>query len=402
MLPCEMNANDIYSNLLNLSDVTVIDVLITDKAIEIKCETLKTSQLCPHCGQLCNKVNSKSVRRLRDLSIANREVHLLVKVREFYCSSCHKYHTENLDFAYPNKGYTARQSKYIFELCQKQSYQEIGAITNMHKKTVERLVLFQCEKNLDLSGRYARVKRLGIDEQSHRKGKKDYICILTNLDDGTIVDILPDRKKETLINHFQSLVDSFCQQITDISCDIWSPYIQVVRECFPNATLVLDRFHVTKLLNTPLDTLRKDLRKEFKDETVYKRLKWILFKQYQKLSDKELDDLHAAFEVNPLLKIYYFQREKFHHILDNQPTVEHAIIAIDKWVQDTQNNKITIFDGFIKTVQKYATYIANYVKDKLSNAVTEGLNNLIRSIRRISFGMPNFEHIRLRAMSISS
>ncbi|MDH4459963.1 MAG: hypothetical protein QE277_00960 [Flectobacillus sp.] len=83
-------------------------------------------------------------------------------------------------------------------MSQKQSYAEIGAIVNMHAKTVERLVLNQCKKNLDLSNRYAQVKGLGIDEQSHRKGKKDYICLLTNLDTGAIIDMLPNRKKRDI------------------------------------------------------------------------------------------------------------------------------------------------------------------------------------------------------------
>ena len=113
----------------------------------------------------------------------------------------------------------------------------------MHPKTVERLVLDQCKKNLNLNNRYAQVKRLGIDEQSHRKGKKDYICLLTNLDTGTIIDMLPNRKKETLVAHFKALGQDFCNQITDVSCDIWTPYISTVETCFPNANLILDRFH---------------------------------------------------------------------------------------------------------------------------------------------------------------
>ena len=180
------------------------------------------------------------------------------------------------------------------------------------------------------------------------------------------------------------------------------PYISVAKECFPNATLVLDRFHVTKQLNESLDDFRKELRKEFKDRDEYKKLKWILYKQYHRLTDTELDILKAAFEINPLLKEYYFIREEFHHVLDNEENTESAVKALDIWVENIQKKEIVVFDTFIKTLQKHKTAIANYVKDKLSNAVTEGLNNLVRSIRRCAFGMPNFEHIRLRSMAIST
>jgi transposase len=75
---------------------------------------------------------------------------------------------------------------------------------------------------------------------------------------------------------------------------------------------------------------------------------------------------------------------------------------LDEWVRNIQEKKITVFDSFIKTLQNHKQYIANYVKDNLSNAVTEGLNNLVRSIRRVAFGMPNFNNLRLRVMAIST
>lgn len=396
-----MNTFDVYTELLGLPNVTITDFNVTKKVIEISCTLTDKITSCPHCGADCTVVNDKTTRRLRDLNIAEREVFLLVTVRQFRCITCGSCPTEQIDFADANKSYTHRQAKYVFTLCQKQSYAEIGAIVNMHAKTVERLVLDQCKKNLNLSNRYAQVKRLGIDEQSHRKGKKDYICLLTDLDTGTIIDMLPNRKKETLVAHFKALGDGFCSQITDVSCDIWTPYISTIETCFPNANLILDRFHVVKLLNESLDNFRKELRKDHKDEVAYKKLKWVLFKQYHRLTDNQIHDLNAGFALSPELKEYYFLREKFHHILDNQNDVDITITLLDEWVRNIQEKKITVFDSFIKTLQNHKQYIANYVKDNLSNAVTEGLNNLVRSIRRCAFGMPNFNNLRLRVMAIS-
>jgi transposase len=396
-----MNTFDVYTELLGLPNVVITDFNVTKKVIEISCTLTNQITLCPHCGTNCTVVNDKTTRRLRDLNIAEREVFLLVTVRQFRCPTCGSCPTEQIDFAESNKSYTHRQAKFVFMLCQKQSYTEIGAIVNMHSKTVERLVLNQCKNTLNLSNRYAQVKRLGIDEQSHRKGKKDYICLLTNLDTGTIVDILPNRKKETLVAHFKALGKGFCNQITDVSCDIWTPYISTIETCFPNANLILDRFHVVKLLNESLDNFRKQLRKDNKDEVAFKKLKWILFKQYHRLTDTQIDELDAGFVLSPELKEYYFLREKFHHILDNQNDVDVTITLLDEWVKNIQEKKITIFDSFIKTLQNHKQYIANFVKDNLSNAVTEGLNNLVRSIRRCAFGMPNFNNLRLRVMAIS-
>lgn len=397
-----MEKTEIYEQLLNLASVKIDAVMVESKSIIIECHVNKSDEPCPNCGQKSTKINQYYPRELRDLNMGARYVYLKVKMKQFYCTSCNRYYSEILDFADLNKGYTHRQTDYMFCLARKQSYTEVAAIVDVSPKTIERLVLAKCEQIIDVPARYAQLRRLGIDEHSHRKGKGDYLCILSDLDRGIIVDILPNRKKETLIAHFEQLGDDFCNQITDVSCDYWDAYISTSKACFPKANIVLDRFHITKLLNEPLDRFRKELRKNDKDNAHYKKLKWILYKQYHSLSDAQLDDLDLAFADSADLEKYYYAREKFHHILDNSPTTEDALVGIQKWTENLAQEGISLFDGFIKTLANTKAYVANYVRDYLSNAVTEGLNNLIRSVRRTAFGMTNFKHLRLRVLAIST
>jgi transposase len=396
-----MDHLSLYEELLNLPSVKITAVKIEPQLITIDCQVKQKGQTCPNCGKITNVVNQYYQRTLRDLNMGSRYVHLVVKMRQYNCQNCHRYFTEILPFADLNKEHTHRQTDYMFCLGRKQSYSEVAAIVNVSPKTVERLVLDKCRSIIDLPRRYAEVRRLGIDEHSHRKGKRDFLCILTDLDRGIIIDILPNRKKETLITHFQSLGQEFCNQITDVSCDYWDAYITASACCFPKANIILDRFHVVKWLNESLDFFRKELRKSDANNLNYKKLKWILYKQYHTLSDAELDDLDLAFADSPVLKTLYNTREQFHHILDNSDTVESALVKIDSWANELAAKGITAFDKFVKTLFKTKEYIANYVVNYLSNAVTEGLNNLIRSVRRTAFGMTNFEHLRLRVLAIS-
>jgi transposase len=391
----------LYEELLNLPSVKITAVKIDPKVVTISCQAQQAGHPCPTCGKITNAVNGYYQRKLRDLNMGSRQVQLVVKMRQFYCKKCPRYFSETLAFADLNKEYTHRQTDYMFCLARKQSYSEVAAIVDVSPKTIERLVLAKCETLIDLPRRYAQVRRLGIDEQSHRKGKKDFLCVLSDLDRGILIDILPNRKKETLIAHFKALGPAFCAQITDVACDYWDAYITTAQTCFPQATLILDRFHVVKWLNESLDTFRKALRKSDKENPNYKKLKWVLYKQYHRLSDSQLDDLDRAFTDSPALKSLYEARERFHHILDNKDTVEQALAGIKEWIADLAAKGITAFDPFIKTLTKTKGYIANYVLNYLSNAVTEGLNNLIRSVRRTAFGMTNFEHLRLRVLAIS-
>jgi transposase len=192
-----------------LPSVEILDIKVDTKIITIECQVKQSGNICPNCGETTTTVNQYYHRTIRDLNMGIRHVHLLVKMRQFYCKSCNRYFTETLDFADLNKEYTHRQSDYMFILARKQSYTEVAAIVDatdasVSPKTVERIVLDCCQKMIDIPERYRQVKRLGIDEHSHRKGKKDYLCILTDLDKGIIIDILPNRKKRDTNCPFQA------------------------------------------------------------------------------------------------------------------------------------------------------------------------------------------------------
>jgi transposase len=268
----------------------------------------------------------------------------------------------------------------------------------MNVKTVERLYYQQAEAVIDLPQRYAQVRKLGIDEISLRKGKGEYCCVLTDLERGRQLDILPDRKKETLIAHFQSLGSSFCEQIKHVSCDMWGPYSGVAKQCFPQAKVTIDRFHVVKALNDVLDTIRKTLRRAYPQQTAFKKLKWILFKRSKTLSDEQQLALQKAFALSKELQQAYQLRNSFHDIFDQTQSKPEAQQRLEGWVQKVNCTQNPAWNKFLKTLTNWKDPILNFVESGISNAVTEGCNNLVRYVRRVSFGIPNFEHMRLRVL----
>ncbi len=289
------------------------------KIILISCTVQNPTSICPNCGLKTARVNQYYIRELRDLNMGIRQVHLLVKMRQFHCPNCNRYFSELLDFEDQNKEHTHRQTDYMFCLARKQSYSKVAAIVNTSPTTVERAVLSVCAKT-----------------------------------------------------------------------------------CFPNAKIILDRFHIVKALNELLDEFRKELRKTDTQNAHYKKMKWILYKQFHTLSDTQIDDLENAFQDCPEVEKIYHTREQFHHILDNSENTQIALEKIKEWIANIRLKNMMAFDKFIKMIEKPKEYVANYVIDFLSNAVTEGLNNLIRSVRRTTFGMTNFNHLKLRVLAIST
>lgn len=161
-------------------------------------------------------------------------------------------------------------------MCEQQAFSQVGVLIDMQAKMVERVYHDYAKTQIDLKKRFSQVRNPGIDELSHKKGRSSDCCVLTDLDRGIHLDILPNRKKGTLRAYFDQLGADFCAQIEGVSCDMWSPFIELAEEYFPQATLCIDRFHVVQLLNDSIARLRGRLRKENPDWEAIKGIKWVL------------------------------------------------------------------------------------------------------------------------------
>lgn len=109
------NSEELYQTLLNLPTLQVDSVELSERKIVVHCHTDSDSQTCPVCKSKTKKVNQYTTHLLRDLNVANREVSLQLKVKQYECEECGRYFTETLAFADLGKSYTHRLAKFIFE-----------------------------------------------------------------------------------------------------------------------------------------------------------------------------------------------------------------------------------------------------------------------------------------------
>ncbi len=392
-----MQETDFYQHLLDLPDLQVQGVAYTPTRITISCQLNTSRQACPHCLKETTQVNQYTTRQVRDLDISGRQVWLQVRIRQFICPDCDRYFGQSIPFAQDGKSYTHRQAKWVVECCARQPFTEVGALIDMCPKSVERLYYSHLQTHLHLPARYAQVRRLGIDEIAHRKGKADYCCVLTDLDRGIALDILSSRSKKALIAHFQSLGPDFSRQIASVSFDMWPAYKAVSDVCFPQAVQVVDRFHVVKGLNAVLDRLRRQLRRDYPWKRSFVNIKWLLFKT-QPTADEQRQ-LEQAFKQSPRLRAVVGLRNSFHRHFETAADAATLRAGLGGWMEEVRRLDYKGLEPFLTTLTNWLEPIANYAHQGLTNAVTEGLNNVIRYVKRISYGLPNFAHLRLRVLA---
>ena len=155
-------------------------------------------------------------------------------------------------------------------------------------------------------------------------------------------------------------------------------------------------------INKVLDDQRKALRKEFPKEELYKNIKWLLYRQMDTLSPIEKENLEKTFKLSPIVEELYMLKNTFCNIFDMDISVKEALKQTDDWREYAQSVSNQFLDNFLAFFKRQKIAITNHFKHKVSNATTEGNNNILRTVKRFTFNMTNFDHFRARCFAFKT
>jgi transposase len=242
---------------------------------------------------------------------------------------------------------------------------------------------------------YTDLSTIGIDEVSNRKGYKDFVAIISARDkwgDLSILAVLDNRKKETVLAFLESIPEHLKKTVKSVCTDMYDGFVNAAIEVFGQQAVVVDRYHVSKLYRKPLDDLRiKEMArlKRTLSADEYKKLEgmmWILRKQHECLTEDNKTQLELLYKHSPMLKQAHSYALKLTHIFNTHSTRKDAVAKINRWISKVQDSELTCFNTFIGTLSKYKPSIANYFKDRRNSGFVEGLNNKIKVVKRRCYG----------------
>ena len=382
--------------LLNLPELVITSVEMTDRKLVVHCHNRLGEAICPGCLRPTREVRKYYQRTIRDLPITGREVYLRLEERQFFCFDCTRYFSERFSFVDPNRTTTIRYEAYLFERCEKTPIKQVAILENLSWSVVQAIYIRQARQQAVYPDA---VRWLGIDELALRKGHKNYACVLVDLERACVIDLLPDRKQAYLLDYFKRQGKAFCEQIEVFSCDMWDGFVNTACVLMPNAEIVVDRFHVMGQLHQALDKYRRALRRADPDAEVLKRLKWVLLKHLEDLTDEEATRLELAFEAFPDLEQVWQLKEDLRLWFDAFDTPQQADEWLSSWIEQAQTLNNRYLNAFVDTLQRWRKYIVAFFQYRITNGLVEGINNLIKAIKRMAYGFHNFDHFRLRVLT---
>lgn len=194
-----------------------------------------------------------------------------------------------------------------------------------------------------------------------------------------------------------------------IVIDMNASYETVIKTVFPNAAIILDRFHIVQLFQRALSSTRVNVSKQLsrkKDALVLKRY----WKKFNKYSDK-LD--YKNYQYFSLFKGLFTEQDLMDRLLAYSPELSEAyhiyqtIIRIIKYKKaeeflpfieelEEKGTPNDLFKTSVQSIIKHKEHILNAIFHSYSNGTLEGVNNKIKVIKRVSFGYRTFSSFRNR------
>ena len=386
---------------LDIPDIRVLQTDLTqvDEFI-LTVESTRESTTCRRCGRTITEQHGEDrPRLLRHLPILGRVVYLRIRPKRFRCPYCddHPTTTQELDWYDPNALHTKAYERHLIVQLVNSTVTDVVAKEDVSYDALLGILDRWIATTVDWQA-LEPFAVLGIDEIALRKGHRDFVAVLTAktaTDRLHVLAILPDRLKTTVVDWLQSIPDDHRQRIQTVCTDIWEGYITAVQEVLPNATLVLDRFHVARHYRDAVDTLRKqELRRlratlpdEMQDEL--KRILWPSRKRPTDLDDEERAQLERFVVHSPALQQAITLREELTTIFDTARSKADGLRRIRFWRQRVTKSGLRCFDGFLSLLDTWLDLIANYFIDHQTSAFVEGLNNKLKVLKRRCYGLCN-------------
>ena len=239
-------------------------------------------------------------------------------------------------------------------------------------------------------------KTIGIDEHSFKrnkgKGYREFATVIVDYNNKRIKELVHGKTAIGLKQNLSYIEGR--ENVKNVTLDMCDPFKKFAQEHFPNADIIADKFHVLRLLTPAINRRRKDVTGDVRSNPIRK----LLLRNGHRLEYFEKKALWRWLDGAPALKEIYFYKEALHQLYRCKG-YDRARRSFNNLVNEMAYSKLPEIIRLRKTLRKWKTEILNYFKTKLTNARTEGFNNVAKLYQKRAFGYKNFENYRLRLLN---
>jgi len=340
---------------------------------------------CGRCGQPGQYRDTRPRRRFRHVPMWGIPVELVYAPRRVSCSHCRGVYVEAMPWVSGKQRMTRALMVTLATWARVLPWKEVARLFRCAWGTVasavEEAVAYGLEHR-DLEG----LTHIGIDEISRKRGHV-YVTNVYDLVNKRLVWSGEGRKEETLDAFFDFLGAERTAALEGICCDMWQPYIDVIKARAPQAVLVFDKFHIVRHLMEALDRVRRDEIREkgAEHKALMYRTRYLWLKNPWNLTEGQALRLGELERLNLKITRAYLLKELFRRFWEYR-RAGWAKRYLKRWFWWATHSRLAPMRDFAWMLRRHEDDILNYFRMPIDNGTVEGLNNKAKLVIHKAYG----------------
>jgi transposase len=390
-----------YALLLGVGspwEVKNVELKLAEKKVEIELGwQWGAAAKCPECGRECSIHDCAPERTWRHLDTMQFTTLIRARTPRSDCPE-HGVKTMQVPWAAPQGRFTLLFERFAVEvLLASASISQACELLGISWDTAQEIMRRAVERGLERR-RLEELKHLGMDEKSFKRGQS-YITLLTDLEESRVLDVVEERTTEAADQLWETLSPEQKQTVEAVAVDMWEPFIQTIQKQVPDADIVHDKFHVSKYLGEAVDKVRRAEHKELMaqgDETL-KGTRQLWLYNPQNFSPDQAEDFSALKDLQLKVARAWAAKELFSKFWEYQEE-GWARRFFKDWFGWVSRSRLKPVVEVAQMLKRHLDNLLTYLKHHITNAVTEGLNSKIQSLKAAARGFRSFRNYRIRIL----
>lgn len=396
---------EITDGNINVQSVSKIKTTHSQHVHVINASLTYDRSRCSHCGKSALIKNGFRLSKIRLPTINGGNYELHLRRQRFYCKKCHHTQSASTNIVVANQTFSRQLKHTVMELLRESlPATTIAKLCGISPSSVIRIL----QNDVHLPNALKELPpHLCFDEFRSADKLMSFNCC--DSVSHKRVALIFSRLSKDITEHFINRYSlSQRQKVETVVIDMNAEYASFIKQIFPNAVIIIDRFHIVQLAGKALDSERLCAIELFKEteRRLYRigKSQWRLFHLDAKKVNAEKS--HYLKGVNEYMtqqnaidlllqkspsfsKSYDFYQCVLHALRDEDPTVIADLI-------DNYQPQGTNMDTVVRTYQKNRAGILNACRYKYSNGPIEGMNRKIKALKRSCYGFRNIKNFFLR------
>ena len=360
----------------------------------------KGQRHCAHCGSEEIRKRGKKTRIVRHSNFDGGACFIHIKGHKYECKRCHRYFNERYPGIQPKRRYTELFRKEIVTIHNKGINQtDISKLTKIGTASVERWYQDFVKVQVSHWKNAPCPRYIGIDEHTFSKTGTRYATTLCDLVNNRIFDIIPSIKKNDIVSFFDTIPNK--NKVEMINMDLSDSFRSTMKEIFPKARIVADRFHVIRIISHHFQKTWHQIDPKAR----YNRGILSLMRTHEwELSENQKQRLKLYLNDHPEIEPIYQIKQDLCALMSIKKRkkkqckklIKQLLFFIDLLKNSFFPNLVTLST----TLNSWSEEIVCMWRYTKTNSITEGFHRKMKLIQRRAFGFKNFENYRLRVLAL--